>query len=69
VGAGVLRRSHRHRRARDPERVRGGGVGGSYACADTATGITFALTKNRLTPGFEAAARVAGVVTKAVADS
>jgi CubicO group peptidase (beta-lactamase class C family) len=46
-----------------------GGVGGSYACADTATGITFALTKNRLTPGFEAAARVAGVVTKAVADS
>ncbi len=41
-----------------------GGVGGSYACADTATGTTFALTKNRLTPDFGAAERVAGIVTR-----
>ena len=42
-----------------------GGVGGSYACADTATGTTFALTKNRLTPDFGAAEQLAGIVTKA----
>ena len=45
-----------------------GGVGGSYAYADTATGVAFALTKNRLTPGFDAAERVAGIVTRALAD-
>ena len=45
-----------------------GGVGGSYACADTATGISFALTKNRLTPDFSAAERIAGIVTKAIGD-
>lgn len=44
-----------------------GGVGGSYACADTATGVTFALTKNRLTPDFGAAVQIAGIVTKAFA--
>jgi CubicO group peptidase (beta-lactamase class C family) len=46
-----------------------GGVGGSYACADTATGIAWALTKNRLTPDFGAAEQVAGIVAKAVAES
>jgi CubicO group peptidase (beta-lactamase class C family) len=46
-----------------------GGAGGSHAYADTATGTTFALTKNRLTPSFDAAERVAGIVSKAVADS
>ena len=46
-----------------------GGVGGSHAYADTATGTTFALTKNRLTPSFDTAERVVGVVTKAVADN
>src|SRR3712207_3320447 len=45
-----------------------GGVGGSHAYADTATGTTFALTKNRLTPSFDTAEQVAGIVTKAVAD-
>jgi hypothetical protein len=45
-----------------------GGVGGSHAYADTATGTTFALTKNRLTPGFDTAEQVAGIVTTAVAD-
>ncbi len=46
-----------------------GGVGGSYAYADTATGVAFALTKNRLTADFGAAEQVAGIVTRAVADS
>ncbi len=46
-----------------------GGVGGSHAYADRATGTTFALTKNRLTPSFDTAEQVAGIVTKAVADS
>lgn len=44
-----------------------GGVGGSFASADTATGTTFALTKNRLTPDFTAAEQVAGIVARAVA--
>jgi CubicO group peptidase (beta-lactamase class C family) len=44
-----------------------GGVGGSHAYADTATGTTFALTKNRLAPSFDTAEQVAGIVTEAVA--
>ncbi len=43
-----------------------GGVGGSYAYADTATGVAFALTKNRLTLGFDAAERVARIVAEAI---
>jgi CubicO group peptidase (beta-lactamase class C family) len=46
-----------------------GGVGGSFACADTATGVAFALTKNRLTPGFEAAQELGEVVTKALTEA
>ncbi|HET7269861.1 MAG TPA: serine hydrolase domain-containing protein [Rubrobacter sp.] len=42
-----------------------GGVGGSFACADTVTGVAWALTKNRLTAGFDAAEQVAGIVAKA----
>jgi CubicO group peptidase (beta-lactamase class C family) len=45
-----------------------GGAGGSHAYADTATGVAFALTKNRLAPNFDTAEHVAGIVTKAVAD-
>jgi hypothetical protein len=45
-----------------------GGIGGSQAYADTATGTTFALTKNWLTPNFETAEQVAGIVANAVAD-
>jgi CubicO group peptidase (beta-lactamase class C family) len=45
-----------------------GGVGGSHAYADRASGITFALTKNRLAPSFETAEQVAGIVAKAVAE-
>lgn len=44
-----------------------GGVGGSHAYADTATGVTFALTKSRLAPSFETAERVAAVVEQAMA--
>ena len=43
-----------------------GGVGGSFAYADTATDVAFALTKNRLTADFSAAQRISGIVTKAV---
>jgi CubicO group peptidase (beta-lactamase class C family) len=46
-----------------------GGVGGSHAYADTASGVTFALTKNRLTPSFDTAEQVAGIVTRALADA
>src|ERR671913_345771 len=46
-----------------------GGVGGSYACADTATGVTWALTKNRLTAGFEVAEQISEIVMKAVEGS
>lgn len=44
-----------------------GGAGGSFAYADTATGTTFALTKNRLTADFSAAEKVAWIVAEAVA--
>jgi CubicO group peptidase (beta-lactamase class C family) len=55
--------------AQDTPHVFGvGGVGGSHAYADRATGITFALTKNRLTPSFDTAEQVAEIVTKAVAE-
>ena len=43
-----------------------GGVGGSFAYADTATGVAFALTKNRLTADFSAAEQISGIVTEAV---
>ncbi len=45
-----------------------GGIGGSHAYADTATATAFALTKNWLTPSFESAQRVAGVVTQAIGE-
>jgi CubicO group peptidase (beta-lactamase class C family) len=46
-----------------------GGVGGSHAYADTRTGTTFALTKNWLTPTFDTAEKVAGIVTTALTES
>jgi len=39
---------------------------GSFAYADTATRIAFALTKNRLTADFSAATQLSQIVTKAV---
>jgi CubicO group peptidase (beta-lactamase class C family) len=41
-----------------------GGVGGSFAYGDTATGIAFALTKNRLTPDFTAANQISQIVNE-----
>jgi CubicO group peptidase (beta-lactamase class C family) len=46
-----------------------GGIGGSHAYADTATGTTFALTKNRLASSFDTAEEVARIVTNTVAKS
>jgi CubicO group peptidase (beta-lactamase class C family) len=40
-----------------------GGAGGSFACGDTATGIAFAVTKNRLTSDFSAATQLNQMVT------
>jgi CubicO group peptidase (beta-lactamase class C family) len=40
-----------------------GGVGGSFAFGDTATGIAFAMTKNRLAPDFNAVTQIIGLVT------
>ena len=70
VGAGLLDRTIDVERAGDPDRLRGGRRRRKpCAYADRASGIAFALTKNRLTPGLESAERVAGIVTKAVAES
>ena len=43
-----------------------GGFGGSFACADTATGISFALTKNRLSPDFSTVTQLRQLVSEAV---
>lgn len=43
-----------------------GGVGGAFACGNTKTGVTFALTKNRLQQDFNAAGQVLELVTKAL---
>ena len=51
------------RAPQDPASAFGvGGVGGSFAFGDTATGISFALTKNRLTQDFNASAEIARLV-------
>ena len=42
-----------------------GGVGGSFAYGDTSTGIAFAMTKNRLTQDFNAAAQLTQLVADA----
>jgi CubicO group peptidase (beta-lactamase class C family) len=42
-----------------------GGVGGSFACGDTGSGIAWAITKNRLTPDFSAATQLSQLVTGA----
>jgi CubicO group peptidase (beta-lactamase class C family) len=43
-----------------------GGVGGSFAYGDTSTGVAFAMTKNRLTQDFNAAAQLTQLVTDAL---
>jgi CubicO group peptidase (beta-lactamase class C family) len=44
-----------------------GGVGGSFAFGDPATGIACAVTKNRLTQDFNAATTICGLVMKELA--
>jgi CubicO group peptidase (beta-lactamase class C family) len=46
-----------------------GGAGGSFAYGDTATGVAFGLTKNRLSSDFNTATQICQIVNKAVADS
>ena len=43
-----------------------GGVGGSFACGDTATEIAFAVTKNRLTQDFSTATELSQIVNSAL---
>ncbi|MER7558314.1 serine hydrolase domain-containing protein [Nocardioides sp. NPDC126508] len=45
------------------------GGGGSYAYADPTTGISFAITKTRLTPGFATAQRLSDLVTAEIGPS
>jgi CubicO group peptidase (beta-lactamase class C family) len=45
------------------------GAGGSYAYADTATGVAFALTKNLFSADFGTATRISQLVTDAIATS
>jgi CubicO group peptidase (beta-lactamase class C family) len=45
-----------------------GGAGGSYAYGDSATGVAFGLTKNRL-GDFSTATQISQLVTRAVADA
>jgi CubicO group peptidase (beta-lactamase class C family) len=45
-----------------------GGVGGSFAYGDAATGIAFALTKNRLAPDFNVVTGIIQVVNDAVSN-
>ncbi|MGW4791314.1 serine hydrolase domain-containing protein [Nonomuraea sp. NPDC004297] len=40
------------------------GSGGAYACADAATGVAFAVAKNRLTAGFGTAQRIGAIVAE-----
>ncbi|UBU14863.1 serine hydrolase domain-containing protein [Nonomuraea gerenzanensis] len=40
------------------------GSGGSYACADTATGVAFAVAKNRLAADFTTAQTIAAIVAE-----
>lgn len=42
-----------------------GGAGGSFAYGDTASGIAFGLTKNRLTNDFTSVTEIVQIVTEA----
>ena len=44
-----------------------GGVGGSFACGDTANGIAFAVTKNRISMDFNTATALSELVKNALA--
>jgi CubicO group peptidase (beta-lactamase class C family) len=54
--------------SKDPPTAFGvGGVGGSFAGFDTATGITFGIMKNRLQQDFNAATEIAGLIFDSIA--
>jgi CubicO group peptidase (beta-lactamase class C family) len=42
-----------------------GGVGGSFACGDTATGVAWAVTKNRISNDFSTSTRLGQLITGA----
>ncbi|HXP14328.1 MAG TPA: serine hydrolase, partial [Actinomycetes bacterium] len=42
-----------------------GGVGGSFACGDTATGITWAVTKNRISNDFTTSTQLGQLIAEA----
>jgi CubicO group peptidase (beta-lactamase class C family) len=42
-----------------------GGVGGSFACGDTASGLAWAVTKNRVSPDFSSSIRLGGLIAGA----
>ena len=53
--------------AQDPPTAFGvGGAGGSFAYGDRASGIAFAMTKNRLTADFSAVTRINQIVTESL---
>jgi CubicO group peptidase (beta-lactamase class C family) len=56
-----------HRGTRDAFGI--GGVGGSFAYADRAAAMAFALTKNRLRPDFSAATRIIQLVAEELAET
>jgi len=43
----------------------GGGVGGSFACGDTATGSTWAVTKNRISNDFTTSTQLGQLIADA----
>jgi hypothetical protein len=42
-----------------------GGVGGSFACGDTASGLAWAVTKNRVSPDFSSSIRLGRLIAGA----
>jgi CubicO group peptidase (beta-lactamase class C family) len=42
-----------------------GGIGGSFACGDTATGIAWAVTKNRISNDFSTSTQLGQLITGA----
>jgi hypothetical protein len=42
-----------------------GGVGGSFACGDTASGLAWAVTKNRISNDFSTANRLGQLIAGA----
>ena len=65
LGAGLRHRRRQRRRPGGPDRVRLGGVGGSFACGDTATGVAWAVTKNRVSNDFATSNQLGELISAA----